>query len=123
MGSVFKAVLSPVTSLLGGGKVKTPKVAPVITDDTPEVKEAARLETLKMRNRRGIAGTILTGPQGVSGESLFKSGIGGDIITPPTVPTVKKPLKVAAIPTAPKFDLTGFLGGLKNLKNFGGVAL
>ena len=56
---------------------KTPKVQMPVTDDDAEVKEAARLEAENLRKRRGMASTILSGPQGVTDQpSLIKATLG-----------------------------------------------
>lgn len=54
-----------------------PTVYPSITDDTAAVKEAARREAERLRKRKGLASTIMTGPQGVTeGANVLKSTLG-----------------------------------------------
>ncbi len=56
---------------------KMPAITPAVTDDSAAVKEAARLEAERMRKRRGIASTILTGPEGLTTEpSLLRTTLG-----------------------------------------------
>lgn len=65
MGSLFSKPSPP------------PAPAPIVTDDTESVKEAARAEAERMRKRRGMKSTILTGPGGVMDTaSILKTTLG-----------------------------------------------
>lgn len=66
---------------MGGlfSKPKTPKLPPVVTMDTEAVKEVARMEAARMQQRRGIQGTILTGPGGVQGDPAVKKAVLGGV--------------------------------------------
>ena len=54
-----------------------PVIQPPVTETSPEVKEAARLERERMRKRKGYSSTILTGPSGVTEDpELLKATLG-----------------------------------------------
>ena len=58
-------------------KPSYPTIQPAITDETAEVKEAARLERERMRKRKGFKSTILTGPEGITNDpDLLKQRLG-----------------------------------------------
>ncbi len=64
------------------GLFRAPKMPQLIQQepvqiDDPDVKEAARLEAARIRKRKGVASTILTGPQGLEGTpDLLKATLG-----------------------------------------------
>lgn len=61
------------------GSYSTPTPAPSVSaEDINEAsKEAARKEAEAMRKRRGMQSTILTGPEGLTGEApVLKTALG-----------------------------------------------
>ena len=63
------------------GLFRSPRMPTVatepITEDDPKVKEAERVEAERLRKRRGMASTIMTGPQGVLGTpDLLRAELG-----------------------------------------------
>jgi len=57
--SVYSSYTSS-TQKKGGGVVSTPK------RDDPKIREAAEMEARSLKAKRGMASTILTGPEGIT---------------------------------------------------------
>jgi len=48
-----------------------------VTENDPNVREAARLQRERMKKRRGFKSTILTGPEGITSDpDLLKQRLG-----------------------------------------------
>jgi len=61
-----------MSSMIKRNTPEAPEISAPITAETPEVKEAAAAEALRLKKRKGYASTILTGPEGVTGEATTK---------------------------------------------------
>jgi hypothetical protein len=61
-----------MSSLIKRNTPKTPEISAPITSTTPEVTEAASAEAARLKKKRGYASTILTAPEGVTGETTTK---------------------------------------------------